>query len=110
MKLFHKGREYSKVRTSGVCLFHDNARPYIIRRTIELLEGFVSDVSIHPPYNPDSALFNYHLFTKLKETLGEERRKNDVEDVKLAVSNLREGRGARVLQGGNTRVTVRKVY
>lgn len=69
--------------TSGVCLLHDNARPYIARPTVDFFDW---DVLTHPPHSPDLAPSNYHLFTKPKEVLAEIRHQND-DEVMLAVWN-----------------------
>jgi hypothetical protein len=59
--------------TSGVVLFHDNARPHTDSRTPALL-----DVFDHPPYSPDLAPRDYHLFTYLKNCLRSQRFSNNV--------------------------------
>jgi histone-lysine N-methyltransferase SETMAR len=55
--------------TSGVVLLHDNARPYTAGRTRALLEHFSWELFDHPPYSPDLALSDYHLFTYLSTYL-----------------------------------------
>jgi histone-lysine N-methyltransferase SETMAR len=73
--------------TRGVCLLHDNACPHSARSTQELLQSFKWEVLAHPPHkqellqsfkwevlahpphSPDLAPSNYHLFSKLKESL-----------------------------------------
>lgn len=71
--------------TSGVCLLHDNARPHVARSTAQLLDKFGWDVLTHPPYSPDLAPSDYHLFTKMKAELAGERFTSD-EEVKEAVT------------------------
>ncbi|EGI70636.1 FLJ37770-like protein [Acromyrmex echinatior] len=44
------------------------------------------DVLTHPPYSPDLAPSDYHLFTKLKESLAGKRFQSD-EEVQTAVTN-----------------------
>lgn len=76
--------------TRGVSLLHDNARPHTARLTQDLLVSFGWDIVTHPPYSPDLAPSDYHLFNKLKEFLGGQRFSND-EEVQDAVENwLRE--------------------
>lgn len=70
--------------TSGVSLLHDNARPHTARITQDLLASFGWDIVTHPPYSPDLAPSDYHLFTKLKEFLGGKRFADD-EELKEAV-------------------------
>jgi transposase len=55
--------------TSGVVLFHDNARPRTIARSRALLEQFNWEWFEHPPYSPDFATSDYHLFTYVKNWL-----------------------------------------
>jgi hypothetical protein len=55
--------------TSGVVFLHDNARPHTAARTRALLEYFNCELFDNPPYSPDPALSDYHLFTYLKNGL-----------------------------------------
>jgi transposase len=52
--------------TPGVALLHDNARPHTAARTRALLEHFNWELFDHPPYSPDLAPSDHHLFTYLK--------------------------------------------
>jgi hypothetical protein len=47
---------------------------------VTLLEKFGWEVFDHPPYSPDLAPSDYHLFPKLKEFLGGKRMETDAED------------------------------
>ncbi|KAG5308836.1 SETMR methyltransferase, partial [Acromyrmex insinuator] len=71
--------------TAGVSLLH-NARPHVAASTTALLNQFSWDVLTHPPYSPDLAPSDYHLFTKLKESLAGKRFQSD-EEVQTAVTN-----------------------
>jgi hypothetical protein len=64
--------------TSGVMLLHDNARPHTVPCTRAPLEHLNWEVSDHPPYSPDLAPSDYHLFTYLKNWL-QSQRLNDNE-------------------------------
>lgn len=70
--------------SKGVRLLHDNARPHVARVTQELLKQFGWTVIPHPPYSPDLAPSDYHLFPNLKEHLGGQRFSSD-EEVKEEV-------------------------
>jgi histone-lysine N-methyltransferase SETMAR len=48
---------------SGVVVLHDNTRPHTAARTRALLQYFNWELFDHPPYSPDLALSDYHLFT-----------------------------------------------
>jgi transposase len=52
---------------SGVVLLNDNARPHTATRTRALLENFNWGLFDHPPYSPDLAPSDYHLFTYAKK-------------------------------------------
>jgi hypothetical protein len=61
--------------TSTVCavLLHDNARLQTAARTRALLGYFNWELFDHPPYSPDLAPSDYHLFTYLKNLMGSQR-------------------------------------
>ena len=67
--------------TSGVVLLHDNARPHTAARTRTLLEQFRWDVFDHPPYSPDLAPSDFHLFTRMKAWLGTQTHFNTDEEL-----------------------------
>jgi transposase len=47
-------------------IFHDNPRLHTAAHIRALLEHFNWELFDHPPYNPDLAPSDYHLFTYLK--------------------------------------------
>jgi transposase len=55
--------------TSGAELLHDNVRSQRAARTRALLEHFNWELFVHPPYSPDLAPSDYHLFTYPKNWL-----------------------------------------
>ncbi|KAJ4448812.1 hypothetical protein ANN_00203 [Periplaneta americana] len=61
----------------GVVLLHDNARPHTAASTRELLDQFGWEIFDHPPYSPDLAPSDFHLFIKLKDFLGGTRFGSD---------------------------------
>jgi histone-lysine N-methyltransferase SETMAR len=63
----------------GVVLLHDNARPHTANRTCELLWRYNWEVLDHPPYSPDLAPSDFHLFGPLKKHLGGRRLATDGE-------------------------------
>jgi transposase len=58
-------------------LIRDNVRQHTAARTRALLEHFNWDLFGHPPYSPDLAPSNYHLFTYLKNWLGSQHFNNE---------------------------------
>ncbi|KAJ4426467.1 hypothetical protein ANN_27281 [Periplaneta americana] len=61
------------------------ARPHTTVSTRELLDQFGWEISDHPPYSPDLAPSDFHLFTKLKDFLGGTRFGSD-EELKKTVN------------------------
>jgi hypothetical protein len=55
--------------TYSVVLLHDNARLHTDARIRALLDHFNWELFDHPPYSPDLAPTDYHLFTCLKNWL-----------------------------------------
>lgn len=50
------------MRSKGIVFLHDNARPHTANQTQELIWEQLD----HPPYSPDLAPSNYHMFLHLK--------------------------------------------
>lgn len=59
-----------------VSLLHDNARPHTAKLTREFLEKLGWTTVPHPPYSPDLAPSDYHLFRALKQHLREKKFEN----------------------------------
>ena len=55
------------------CLQHDNARPHTSLKTMECVAKFGWTVLPHPPYSPDLAPSDFHLFAPLKNGLRGQR-------------------------------------
>ena len=55
--------------TKGVILLDDHACPHTAKVTQELLRTFHWDRLEHPPYSPDLAPSDFHLFRSLKEII-----------------------------------------
>jgi histone-lysine N-methyltransferase SETMAR len=68
----------------GVVLLHDNARSHTVNCTLELLWRYNWEVLDYPPYSPDLAPSDFHLFGPFKKHLGGRRFVTDGE-VKQAV-------------------------
>lgn len=65
-----KRPEYSK-RHDKVIFQHDNARPHVAGIVKNTLEALQWDVLPHPPYSPDIAPSDYHLFRSMTHGLAE---------------------------------------
>ncbi|XP_061722930.1 histone-lysine N-methyltransferase SETMAR-like [Cydia pomonella] len=57
------------INRKGVVFHHDNARPHISLVTRQKLIEFGWEVLMHPPYSPDLAPSDYHLFRSLQNSL-----------------------------------------
>jgi len=49
-----------------VLLHHDNARPHKAAVTVETVQQLGFEILHHPPYSPDLAPRDYHVFVPLK--------------------------------------------
>ena len=57
----------------------DNARPHTGRLTQETVEHLGLEVLPHPPYSPDLAPSDYHLFGPMKKMLTGQKFTSDTE-------------------------------
>ena len=71
----------SLVNRKGVILHHDNAKPHTARLTQQKIKELGWEVLPHPPYSPDIAPSDYHLFLSLSNHLMGKEYQN-IEDVK----------------------------
>jgi histone-lysine N-methyltransferase SETMAR len=63
--------------THDVMLLHNNTCPHTTVRTRALLEHSNWELLDHPPYSPDPAPSDCHLFAYLKNWLGSQRFNNN---------------------------------
>ncbi|KAJ4440568.1 hypothetical protein ANN_08713 [Periplaneta americana] len=70
----------------GIVLLHDNARPHTARRTAAVLTEFVWELFDHPPYSPDLAPSDFHVFLHLKKFLSSGERFGNDEELKTLAS------------------------
>jgi len=73
------------VNRLGVLFHQDNARPHTARTTSQKLEELGWEKMSHPPYSPDLAPTDYHLFRSLQNHL-DGKSFNSQEDVQTAVT------------------------
>ena len=59
-------------RHDKVILQHDNARPHVAKPVKTYLETLKWEVLPHPPYSPDIAPSDYHLFRSMTHGLAEQ--------------------------------------
>lgn len=60
-------------RHDKVILLHDNARPHVAKPVKTYLETLQWQVLPHPPYSPDIAPSDFHLFRSMAHGLAEQR-------------------------------------
>jgi len=70
-------RKQPGLLTKEMLLLHDNARPHSANQTTAMLRSFKWEVFQHPPYSPDLALSDLHLFGHLKQHILGERFPDD---------------------------------
>lgn len=63
----------------NVVFILDNARLHSAAITKSLLQSFRRNVLEQPPYSPDLASSDIHLYTKLKPALGDHHFQNDAQ-------------------------------
>lgn len=61
--------EQTRGKDARIYFQHDNARPHVARKTKAELAGYGWTVLPHPPYSPDLAPSDYHLFSDLQRFL-----------------------------------------
>lgn len=77
----------SLVNRKGILLLHDNARPHVSKKTLQKLSELNIEVLKHPPYSPDLAPTDFHLFKHLDHVLSQ-KTFADHEGVKKAISDF----------------------
>ena len=66
---------------------HDNAPAHRAKKTSDKLKEAGWEIMVHPPYSPDLAPSDYHLFTALQRAIGDTEFENE-EDVKSFLDNF----------------------
>lgn len=89
-----------------VFLIHDNARPHSARLTQEKLASFKWDVFEHPPYSPDLAPSDFHLFPAMKTAFGGIRF-DTTDDITEAVTAYFKNLDAKHFDVGITKLVCR---
>ena len=74
-----KSKRPSLFNRKGIILQHDNARPHKARKTSEKIRELNWEVLPHPPYSPDLAPSDYHLFRSMEHSLREKKFRSAAE-------------------------------
>ena len=72
-------RNKRKRAQTSVSFLQDNSRPHVPACTIETIQKLKWNVLPRPPYSPDLVPSDYHLFSPLKEHMGEKGFRNNEE-------------------------------
>lgn len=72
-RALHEKRPEWENRHEKLILLHDNARPHVHSSVINYLKGTKWEVLLHPPYSPDIAPTDFHLFRSMESALSGER-------------------------------------
>ena len=62
-------KEPALVNRKGILFLHDNARPHVARVVRDTIQQLGWETLYHPPYSPDLAATDYHLFHSLDNPL-----------------------------------------
>ena len=80
-------------------LLHNNARPHSAAQTQDRITSFKWEQMDPPPYSPDLAPSDFHLFLRLKKCLGGKRFDDD-DDLKDAVQKWLTSQAAAFYEEG----------
>ena len=82
------------------CMLHIRQRPSTHRKDhAKKIEELGWEVLPHPPYSPDLAPSDYHLFRSMQHSLKEKKFKNN-DEVKIWVSNYFESQPREFFENG----------
>jgi hypothetical protein len=73
------GSKRQGLLSKRILLLHDNARPHTTAHTVYTLRVLKFEVLKHPPYSPDLAPSDFHLFGPMKEHLRGQKFADDNE-------------------------------
>lgn len=76
-----KNKRLELANRKGVVFHQDNARPHTSLVTRNKLLSFGWDLLPHPPYSPDLAPTDYHLFRSLQNSMDGKQFENE-QDIK----------------------------
>ncbi|BFZ02563.1 hypothetical protein BsWGS_05602 [Bradybaena similaris] len=74
----------------GVLILHDNAHPHTATAILDTIKRLRSQILEHPPYSPDLAPSDYHVFGPIKDALRGRKIVND-DEIKDAVHSWLKG-------------------
>lgn len=81
------------INQKGVILLHDNGSPHTAKLTQQKVEQLGWDVLPHPPWSPDLAPSDYHLFLSLRNYLSN-KVYEDLDELEFDVTSFFESKPA----------------
>ncbi|XP_026830138.1 histone-lysine N-methyltransferase SETMAR-like [Ooceraea biroi] len=87
------------VNRKGIIFHHDNARPHVAQQTLRKLQELQWEILQHPPYSPDIAPSDFHLFRSLQNSLNGENLKSE-EAVENHLTNFFQGKPSSFFKNG----------
>ncbi|GBP36101.1 Mariner Mos1 transposase [Eumeta japonica] len=87
-------------RQGKIIFLHDNGRPHVAVLVEKYLKTLNWEVLPHPPYSPDIALSDYHLFRSMPHALLEKRFTSN-EDIKNWVHSCIASKDKKFFRLGN---------
>ncbi|CAD7015191.1 unnamed protein product [Ceratitis capitata] len=80
-------------RHDKVILQHDNARPHVVKMVKKYLETLKWEVLPHPPYSPDVALSEFHLFRSMAHGLADQHSQSfdELEKMDCFMDSVKRG-------------------
>ncbi|EGI64132.1 Mariner Mos1 transposase [Acromyrmex echinatior] len=85
-RAFKEKRAHYYSRHDKIILLHDNARPHVAAPVKTYMETLNWEILPHPPYSPDIAPSDYHLFRSMAHGLSEQHF-TSYEDIKNWIDN-----------------------
>ena len=85
--------------TSKTKLIHDNARPHIAKLTEKKIDELGWELLPHPPYSPDLAPSNYHMFRSMQHSLAGKKFENH-DEIRIWVSSFFKSKPAKFYEEG----------
>ena len=82
-----KAKRPALVNRRKIMFHQDNARPHTAKMTQMKIKGLGWEIVPHPPYSPDIAPSDFHLFRSLQHFLGG-KRFHDIAAVEIALSEF----------------------
>ena len=87
------------VNRKGVILLHNNARPHVAKLVDEKIMQLGWEVLAHPPYSPDLAPSDYHLFRSLQHHL-REKSYTEEDDIKMDIQSFLDSKSPSFYESG----------